>query len=68
MAYQERHETMSKYEQFKRALELAVIAPTDEQEKRAVAHALQLLPWLSVRQEARAKAEVSAMLNAREAT
>ena len=59
---------MSKYEQFKRALELAVIAPTDEQERRAVAEALKLLPWLSVRQEAAAKAEVVAMLDAREAT
>lgn len=58
---------MSKYEQFKRALELAIIAPTDDQEQRAIAHALKLLPWLSVRQEAAAKVEVLATLNDREA-
>lgn len=57
---------MSKYEQFKRALELAIIAPTDDQEKRAVAYAMELLPWLSMRQEEQAKAEVVAMLDARE--
>jgi len=57
---------MSKYEQFKRALELAIIAPTDDQEKRAAAHAMELLPWLSMRQEEQAKAEVVAMLDARE--
>lgn len=59
---------MSKYEQFKKALELAIIAPTDEQEKRAVALALELLPWLSMRQEEAAKAEVVALLDAREAS
>jgi len=54
---------MSKYEQFKQALWLAILAPTDEQEQRAVEHALKLLPWLSVRQEKQAKSEVLTRLN-----
>jgi len=54
---------MNKYEQFKQALWLAILAPTDAQEQKAVAPPLQVLPWLSVRQEKQAKAEVLARLN-----
>ena len=57
---------MSKYEQFKLALGLAILAPTDAKEQQATNRALELLPWLSVRQVESAKSEVLTNLDMQE--